>query len=58
MEEIYNYMQILMEGDCMKEKFRYILTSGFAKVAAWVIFIFCATLMLFRKNRHKEIENK
>lgn len=51
-------MQILMEGDCMKEKFRYILTSGFAKVAAWVIFIFCATLMLFRKNRHKEIENK
>lgn len=42
----------------MKEKMKYILTSGFAKVAAWVIFIFCATLMLLGKNKNKKIEEK
>ncbi len=38
----------------MKEKLRYVLTSGFAKVAAWVIFIFCAVLMLFGRHNKKE----
>lgn len=38
----------------MKEKLRYRVVSRFAKVASWVIFLFCTTLMLFRKKNKKD----
>lgn len=38
----------------MKEKLRYFLTSGFAKVAAWTIFAFCTFLMFFGKKDQKK----
>lgn len=43
----------------MKEKLRYIFTSSFAKVAAWIIFGFCALCMAIGKlGKKKKIEEK
>jgi len=43
----------------MKEKMKYVLASGFAKVAAWVIFAVCTILMITnKKNKKKKLEDK
>lgn len=42
----------------MKEKIKYRLTAGFARVSAWVIFMVCAVFMVLGKRSRKKIEGK
>ena len=38
----------------MKKDLRFKATSGFAKVLAWGIFLFCTVLMVIERKKKKE----